>query len=96
MGPGLYRKKPVTIEAWQYPSMPIDAPGMQEQVDAIVAWCGGRQTNSAYSKVNIAIDTLEGTMYARPGWWIIKGVEGEFYACKPEIFSATYEQVNKA
>lgn len=39
----------------------------------------------------ILIDTLEGQMRADPGDWIIKGVKGEFYPCKPDIFEATYE-----
>ena len=41
----------------------------------------------------IAIDTLEGTMKASVGDWIIKGVQGEFYPCKPDIFDATYERI---
>jgi hypothetical protein len=41
----------------------------------------------------LLIHTLEGDMLARKGWWIIRGVEGEFYPCKPEIFEATYEAV---
>lgn len=40
---------------------------------------------------DIAIGTLEGTMTASPGDWIIRGVQGEFYPCKPDIFAATYE-----
>lgn len=42
---------------------------------------------------HIAIDTLEGTMRALPGDWIIRGVQGEFYPCKPDIFAETYEDV---
>ena len=42
-----------------------------------------------------AIETLEGTMWAQPGDWIIKGVQGEFYPCKPDIFEATYEIVKE-
>jgi hypothetical protein len=40
------------------------------------------------------IHTLEGTMTATPGDWIIKGIRGEFYPCKPDIFAATYEKVD--
>lgn len=40
---------------------------------------------------NLFIPTLEGTMTASPGDWIIRGVKGEFYPCKPDIFEATYE-----
>jgi hypothetical protein len=42
------------------------------------------------------IPTLEGTMCAQPGDWIIKGVKGEFYPCKPDIFEATYEPEGNA
>lgn len=42
---------------------------------------------------HIAIDTLEGTMRALPGDYIIRGVQGEFYPCKPDIFAATYDEV---
>lgn len=44
--------------------------------------------------VEITIDTLEGRMIAAPGDWIITGVHGEKYPCKPDIFEKTYEQVN--
>lgn len=43
--------------------------------------------------VDIAIDTLEGTMRVDYGDYIIKGVKGEFYPCKPDIFLTTYEEV---
>jgi hypothetical protein len=42
----------------------------------------------------VFIQTLEGTMEARPGDWIIKGVQGEFHPCKPDIFEATYEAMD--
>lgn len=45
------------------------------------------------SRTAIQILTLEGAMMCSPGEWIIKGVAGEFYPCKPEIFDATYEAV---
>lgn len=43
----------------------------------------------------LPISTLEGTMLANPGDWIITGVKGERYPCKPDIFAATYEQVEE-
>lgn len=67
-----------------------------EKLDECLAFCGGNYEyrNSAagppYGEV-IEIQTLEGTMLAVPGDWIIKGVKGEFYPCKPDIFAATYE-----
>lgn len=88
---GRYRKKPVEIEARQ-----ITGP---EVIPDIAEWCGGDPftlTRPEYGVVGphgIAIDTLEGTMHAEWGDWIIRGVQGEFYPCKPEIFEATYEAV---
>jgi hypothetical protein len=83
---GLYRKKPVVIEARQF-CEPVD-------FDYLARWCGGNLTlcPSGDHQV-IEIHTLEGTMTAEVGDWIIKGVQGEFYPCKPDIFDATYEQV---
>lgn len=43
------------------------------------------------TEVEVKIDTLEGMMIANPGDWIITGVQGERYPCKPDIFDATYE-----
>lgn len=43
----------------------------------------------------LAIDTLEGTMVASPGDWIIRGVTGEYYPCKPDVFNKTYEKAEK-
>jgi hypothetical protein len=59
-------------------------------VGELVRWCGGKVRREG----GIKIDTLEGTMVANIGDWIIKGVHGEFYPCKPEIFSQTYEFVS--
>ena len=73
-----YRKKPVVIEA--------------------VLWTG-KNTNEINKFVSpngvhdgkVVIQTLEGVMQGSVGDWIIKGVKGEFYPCKPDIFAATYE-----
>ena len=47
------------------------------------------------TEVEVQIKTLEGTMTANPGDWIITGVKGEKYPCKPDIFTATYEAVTE-
>lgn len=73
-----YRKKPVEIEAKQFVS---PAEGSR-----IAEWCGGSIENSPDA---IDIRTLEGTMRAELGDWIIRGVKGEFYPCKSDIFEAT-------
>lgn len=79
-----YRKKPVVIEAEQYDGR----NGIK-----LLAWIGGRELEEDFTGDCIEIKTLEGTMRADKGDWIIKGVKGEFYLCKPDIFAATYEAV---
>jgi len=59
--------------------------------ESIAEWCGGVREHDAVDGPCILINTLEGQMKAVPGDWIIKGVQGEFYPCKPDIFAATYE-----
>jgi len=76
-----FRKKPVIIEAQKYTRNGLEA-------EKVAEWCGGKQTDNGCE-----ISTLEGTMLADYGDWIIKGVKGEFYPCKPDIFEATYEAV---
>ncbi|MBF6189533.1 hypothetical protein, partial [Nocardia farcinica] len=56
----------------------------------IAEWCGGTNVDSPHE---IRIDTLEGIMTATLGDWIIRGIKGEFYPCKSDIFEATYERV---
>lgn len=75
-----YRKKPVVIEAVQYDGTTGHLP--YEMGTAI-----SRSTEGG----SCFITTLEGEMECRVDDWIIKGVKGEFYPCKPDIFAATYE-----
>lgn len=85
-----FRKKPVVIEAYQLPSAGEDVPhSFYEWVDEV----GFSQWESDRDE-GLLIKTLEGVMRADPGDWIIKGVAGEFYPCKPDIFAATYEPVS--
>lgn len=90
-----YRKKPVVIEAQQLTA---------QSREKISRWVNGGESGGADNKRNLKawyydsngddelyIETLEGTMTASDGDWIIKGVKGEFYPCKPDIFEATYE-----
>lgn len=89
--PRRFRKKPVEVEA-----MGPLTPGNR---DAIAAWCGGKAEEKPLPgpgrgiTQGIVIRTLEGTMSAPYGWWIIRGIEGEFYPCRGDIFAATYEEV---
>lgn len=73
-----FRKKPVVIEARQL----TDTNSAE-----IAQWCKGSNRDMP----NVTIPTLEGDMTASVGDWIIKGVKGEFYPCKPDIFEKTYE-----
>lgn len=87
-----YRKKPVTIDARQIPD-PRDGLKSQERMDALAAWCDGEIKDDAVDGFCLMIATPEGRMKGRPGDWLIRGVGGEFYPCKPDIFAKTYEPV---
>ena len=81
-----YRKKPVVIEAVQWDG---------DNLDEVVA-LGGVDTSIGTPQAHqLAILTPEGTMFGSKGDWIIRGVKGEFYPCKPDIFEMTYEPVEE-
>lgn len=83
----MFTKMPCVIEAHRFTT------NMQ---DELAHWCKGTliETKEAFPHKNIIIiKTLEGDMIAEMGDWIIKGVKGEFYPCKPDIFALTYELV---
>jgi hypothetical protein len=80
-----YRKKPVEIEARL---LEYTAKSQQELAD----WCGGFIEEH---KSGINIQTLEGMHYAQVGDYIIQGVKGEFYPCKPDIFELTYDKIEE-
>ena len=92
-----YRKKPVTVEAVQLNNL---------NASNITHWIGkdkaklnleseaAYQVGKAPPVFSVTIKTLEGDMKAIPGDYVIKGVNGEFYPCKPDIFDKTYEEVN--
>jgi hypothetical protein len=92
-----YRKKPVVIEAIQWTG---------KNLSEITAFCGDQETHTIHDAawevgrgapiVRMTIKTLEGDMTATPGDFIIKGVNGEFYPCKPDIFAKTYEPAEDA
>jgi hypothetical protein len=102
-GPSKFTKKPVTIEAWQFVlGLERDEDGeTQTSGNAleIAEWCDGlpmgKLNADGTSDYWIEIATLEGTHKATPGDFIIKGVQGEFYPCKPDIFDATYEAASE-
>jgi hypothetical protein len=79
-----WRKKPVVIEAVQWNGeLAVFKPWMDE--------LGSLPFVFAAPLPGMTIKTLEGDMRAEIGDWIIRGVKGEFYPCKPDIFAATYE-----
>ena len=92
-----YRKKPVVVEAMQF------RLGVTKRSE-ILAFCPNANVGAPFDIHTgetddldirwVAIDTLEGVMEARDGDWIIKGVKGEFYPCKPDVFEASYEAVD--
>jgi hypothetical protein len=92
-----YRKKPVVIEAWCY--TPMGAPS--EYFTRMPEWLERAYEDGVVSNVgasaktaHLKIKTLEGDMVAEQGDWIIRGVKGELYPCKPDIFALTYEPLS--
>lgn len=86
-----FRNKPVVIEAMQVP-MNDDETALSQHGKIWGFFCSaGFEGFKVKSDRGYDIQTLEGVMHASPGDWIIKGVKGEFYPCKPDIFEATYE-----
>ena len=79
-----YRKKPVVIEAVQIPCSAMPEWLSDAMREGIVWIAGG---------ASVRIKTLEGVMTASHGDWIIRGIKGELYPCKPDIFETTYEVV---
>ena len=96
MGASLYRKRPVIVEA-------IEWTGENRfDVDQFVKDTTSEERFAVFSRPEpegeadvweLSIKTLEGTMKANYGDFIIKGINGEFYPCKPDIFKATYELI---
>ena len=82
-----YRKKPVIIEAIQLEDLEV------RTLIAIQQFVGLGKDVFKVESDGLIIKTLEGDMKASIGDFIIKGVEGEFYPCKPDIFEKTYEKV---
>lgn len=96
---GMYRKKPVTIEARRFIT---NNEAGDKNMNELVEWMNKSGQPDRYPRLadsivarhdgtDIYIITLEGEHKATVGDWIIKGVKGEFYPCKPDIFKETYE-----
>ena len=79
------RKRPVVVEATKWEKHG-DHPAVKHLPSNHPAWnCEEQAERCGW------IETLEGGMFVLPGDWIIEGIKGEFYACKPDIFDLTYE-----
>lgn len=87
-----YRKKPVVVEAYQFVKWDLGSfpDWLMQALREGKVYAG---YSSFISLPSMLIKTLEGVMEAPVGWWIIKGVRSEIYACEPEIFELTYEKV---
>lgn len=82
-----YRKKPIEIEAFQW-------TGDQHQKEDPIWILAAIDDGTVWIKYpHLFIETLEGIMKADAKDWIIKGISGEIYPCKPDIFEATYDKV---
>jgi hypothetical protein len=92
--PQTFRKRPVVIRAMRF-------DGTEASAKRIVDWIGGedragvgvRTPPDETLDLVVWISTMEGAITASPGDWVIRGIQGEFYPCKPDIFEATHERV---
>ena len=86
-----YRKKPVCVMAVQWNGTKASA----EEIIVRMRRYGGKawyEDGSTGSQAGLFVETLEGVMRAQPRDFIIQGVKGEFYPCKPDIFDSTYDK----
>lgn len=85
-----YRKKPVIIEAIKY----LGPFSIDEMLEAWGEPFAKVMVRTGFTLGSLSIKTLEGTLFPSIEDWIIRGIQGEFYPCKPDIFEATYEAVD--
>ena len=91
--PGRFRKKPVEIDAMLFTGEVDKAFDlMNSHGEPFPTARSAMHVRGDWSSDAIYIKTLEGEMKVDVGDWIIRGVQGEFYPCKPDIFEATYEE----
>ena len=87
-----YRKKPVVIEAWQFSKDNYNkgAPDFIRSEKTVILW-----SQHGGEVIGGEIETLEGEMTISENDYIIKGINGEFYPCKSDIFAKTYDLVSE-
>lgn len=89
-----YRKKPVVIEAIQWNGINLEEVKIFVGKDLVYDICDTAwEVGKGKPHVSMRIHTLEGDHECTEGDYIIKGIQGEFYPCKPNIFEQTYEEV---
>lgn len=88
-----YRKKPVNVQAWEFTPENIKK-GIPDFIDEEKVVIGYLKSDLKLKNPIAQIYTLDGLMSADVGDWIIQGVNGEYYPCKPDIFAETYDKVN--
>lgn len=88
-----YRKKPVVIDAFKWTGGRDQVEDPTWIVEALEKGDATIVSSNDLGESVMQIKTLEGTMIAQQGDYIIRGVQGEIYPCKPDIFEATYEKV---
>ncbi|KRQ27140.1 MULTISPECIES: hypothetical protein [unclassified Mycobacteroides] len=95
-----FRKRPVIVEAMRWDGTATGSAMIVDWIydnDAECQYYAPGEWNEEWPTVAyIKIETLEGSMLASSGDWIIRGVAGEFYPCKPDIFEKTYEPVEES
>lgn len=89
-----HKKKPIAIEAFQLGIDYIPDWFMDKVTSNDIILHGSSSGFEHHDDINADIKTLEGTMHADFGDYIIKGIKGEIYPCKPDIFEATYEKID--
>ena len=90
-----FRKKPVEVEAVRVQVFPLTKTEGETFFIDNGAKLTYRKKRGEMLEPGWYVDTLEGPLKVSPGDWIIKGVKGEFYPCKPDIFKETYEPVEE-
>ena len=91
---GKFRKRPVVVDAVQWLGPDTDLPDWA-RLETWPIEIVDTKVERRSKKPALKIETLEGNMIAQVGDWIIRGVAGEIYPCKPEIFAVTYEAVGQ-
>lgn len=87
----MYRKKPISVNAYQMTPAHFESGDWPEWL--LEAYNLGTLIEAAEAEAGIVIETLEGPLTVSWNDWIIQGVQGELYPCKPDIFAATYDEV---